>query len=143
MGFPQQQNPGFPTQPQQPPQFSQPYNLGQQGQQAPSQGFVTQDQLSAALDQINGLNNQIAALTGAVNGLGQNQEALHQWLVAQAQNIAGMISSIANSIKTEGALGFLRGMLSGGAPQPVAPPAPPVQPQLQQFAPQGFPPPPQ
>lgn len=123
--------------PQAPPQFANPYATPAPVQGSGS-GYVTQDQLAAAVDQINGLSNQISQLTGAVNGLGQNQEALHQWLVGQAQNISSLMSSIANSIKAEGAMGFLRSVLGGAPNQQLAAPAPPSQPQYPQM--QGFPP---
>lgn len=136
--FGQQQNPQPQPQQSAPPQFNNPY--AQPVVQTPDQNFVTQEQLRAAVEQVNGLSNQISQLTGAVNGLGQNQEALHQWLVSQAQNISSLMSSIANSIKAEGAMGFLRSVLGGAPNVPLAPPAQPTQPQYPQ---QGFPPSPQ
>lgn len=127
---------GYPQQAQQqaPPQFNTPYQQPAQAQAQPGSGPVTQEQFTSLANTLQAHAAQLANLTGAVNGLGANQEALHQWLVSQAQNLSGMVGSISEAIRTEGAMGFLRSIFTQG-PQAQQP-----QQQPQQQLPQGFPP---
>lgn len=105
---PQQPTPTLGPQPTAPPSFN-PYLQPQAAPTAPDAPAWAQGLLASIADQ----RNQIAQLTGAVNGLGQNQTALHDWLVGAANNLQGMVGSIAQSIKNEGALGFLKQLFSG------------------------------
>lgn len=140
MGFPQQ--PNQPTQqygfaPQQPPaqqpQFApppafNPAGLSQQPQ-APAAASV-EDRLAALEASHRDVRDQTASLTAAVNGLGQNTEALHQWVVGTMESVVGMIGSIVQQVQQEGVMKMLTGFFTGGPQQsPQQPPQVPQPPQ--------------
>lgn len=120
-GFPQQnQPPAFPqqvAQPAPPPVFNVP-GIAQPEVQ-PAEGSLA-EKVDALLQSHQDIRNQVAGLTAAVNGLGQNTEALHNWLVAQVETVVAMVSSVFTSIKTQGVVATLTNVLTGG--QPPQPP---------------------
>lgn len=127
MGFPMQPQPGVPPmpQPQQPPAQQPPVFNVPGLQQQPQQPSNVEAMLAQVLESNADMRNQVAQLTTAVNGLGGNQEALHQWLVAQVEQITGMISGIVNAVRQEGIAKLLTGVFTGGVPQ--QPPGQPGQ----------------
>lgn len=121
----QPQPQGF--QPPPPPPAFNPAGLPPQQPSAPSTPSV--DERLASLEASHkDVRNQVAELTGAVNGLGQNTEALHQWVVGTMENVVGMVGSIVQQVQQEGVLKLFTGMFGGsgqaqqGQPQPPQPP---------------------
>lgn len=116
MSNPNPSLPPFPVPPQnqpQPPQWNFPFNQPAQQPVAQSNEPTLEQKVDSLLAQHNDMRNQVSELTAAVNGLGQNTQALHEWVVNQIEQVTSMVAGITQAIRTEGVQGILKNLFTG------------------------------
>ena len=113
------QPPPFPAPPQNQapaPQFNYPFNV--QAPSNPPANSSVDDKLDALAASFQDTRNQVAELTAAVNGLGANTQALHEWVVNQVEQVTTMVGGIVQAIRQEGVRGIVANLISGSQQQP-------------------------